>query len=258
LLMSETSTHSLIRESPVALYLQIEQELRGLLESGDLGPNAQVPSEIQLSDRFHVSRMTARKALDRLVAEGILFRQPGKGTFVAAPKITHGVSTQLSFSKAMAALGLRHHTRVLNATRVPAPAHIASLLGLHAGESVVFLRRLRFVEDEPAALHLSYLPGRYAGVLNGDLSGSLIELMDAVGAHVVDSLDSVEAVIGQGEDARLLRVASGTSLVRIEGVAFSSNRDPLKYNEALYRGDRFRFTVDTSGPPTLRLELKTL
>jgi DNA-binding GntR family transcriptional regulator len=81
--------------------------------------------------------------------------------------------------------------------------------------------------------------------------------MDAVGAHVVDSLDSVEAVIGQGEDARLLRVAPGTSLVRIEGVAFSPNREPLKYNEALYRGDRFRFTVDTSGPPALRLELKT-
>jgi GntR family transcriptional regulator len=65
-----------VRESPIPLYIQIEQELRGLVESGGLGPLAQVPSEAELSDRFGVSRMTARKALDRLVGDGILFRQP--------------------------------------------------------------------------------------------------------------------------------------------------------------------------------------
>lgn len=254
--MPGNPSSSLARPSPIALYLQIEQELRGLIESGELGPLAQVPSEHQLSDRFRVSRMTARKALDRLVAEGILLRQPGKGTFVANPKITHWVSTQLSFSRAMAALGLPHRTQVLNASVIAAPANIASLLGLNAGASVVFLRRLRIVEDEPAALHLTYLPGRYAGVLEGDLTGSLIALMDAVGAHVVDSHDSVEAVLARGPDARLLGIPSGTALVRVEGIAFSANREPLKYNEALYRGDRFRFTVDTAGPATLRLELK--
>ena len=83
-----------VRQSPVPLYIQIDEELRGQIESGELGPLAQVPSETDLAERFSVSRMTARKALDRLVADGMLFRQPGKGTFVAPTKIAHGASDQ--------------------------------------------------------------------------------------------------------------------------------------------------------------------
>ena len=106
-----------VRASPVPLYIQIDEELRGQIESGELGPLAQVPSETDLADHFSVSRMTARKALDRLVADGMLFRQPGKGTFVAPTKIAHGASQGLSFSAAMAAQGLSCETRVLEAER---------------------------------------------------------------------------------------------------------------------------------------------
>ena len=115
-----------VRASPVPLYIQIDEELRGQIESGELGPLAQVPSETDLAEHFSVSRMTARKALDRLVADGMLFRQPGKGTFVAPTKIAHGASQGLSFSAAMKAQGLRCETRVLEAESIKAPSNVAS------------------------------------------------------------------------------------------------------------------------------------
>jgi len=243
--------------SPIPLYLQIEEELRGLVESGELGPMARVPSESELSERFGVSRMTARKALDRLVADGILFRQPGKGTFVAQPKIAHGPSQLLSFSAAMTAQGVRHGTRVLDAGMVPAPGTVARDLRITPGSPVVLVRRLRLIDDEPAAIHRSYVPARFAAILQGDLSGSLTELMVKAGARVAYTNDAIEAVLASPDDARLLAVRTGSPLVFISGVAFSREMEPLRSTQALYRGDRFRFRVDTTGTPDLRMERKS-
>lgn len=244
------------RAAPTPLYLQIEEELRDLVRSGELNPLDRVPSEIELSERFGVSRMTVRKSLDRLVGEGVFFRRQGKGTFVAPHKIGHDISTKLSFSAAMHALGLTHSTTVLEAGVGPAPRNIGPVLGEVGEASIIFLRRLRSVEDEPAAIHLAYLPAWLAGILGGDLSGSLTELMAEAGARVAHSRDTAEAVSATEEDARLLRVSEGAPLIRIEGVAFSADRHPVRYTEALYRGDRFRFSVDTTNADNPGLEIK--
>jgi len=244
------------RTSPIPLYIQIEEELRSSIRAGALKPLDQVDSESELSERFNVSRMTARKALDRLVGDGLLFRQPGKGTFVATPKIDYGPSQQLSFSAAMAALGLDHQTRVLDSGIAVPPARIAHALGLGMDAPTVFLRRLRSVEGQPAAIHTAYLPARFGSILDGDLTGSLTELMGSVGARVAEATDSIEAVLATGEDARLLGVASKSPLILISGVALSSSLTPLRYSEGLYRGDRFRFSVDSTRPPDLRIEFR--
>jgi GntR family transcriptional regulator len=242
------------RASPIPLYIQIEEEIRGSIDSGALGELARVPSETDLAAQFRVSRMTARKALDRLVGDGILFRRAGKGTFVAQPKIAHGPSQKLSFSASMRALGLSLSTRVLDSGVQRAPSHVAHALELPAASSVVFLRRLRIVAGEPAAIHTSYLPPQYASVLEGDLTGSLTELMIGAGARVAEAKDTIEAVAAAGDEAELLRVRPGDPLILIEGVAYSSSGQPLRYTRALYRGGRFRFTVDTSRPAQIAVE----
>lgn len=237
-----------VRESHIPLYIQIEEELRGSIRSGELLALAQVPSEADLSDRFRVSRMTARKALDRLVGDGLIFRQPGKGTFVAPPKISHGPSQSLSFSAAMRAQNIAFETRVLEAGLVHAPSNIAAALSLPVDGGVVFMRRLRMVEGEPSALHVSYLPARYSLLLEADLTGSLSELVAGVGARIESTRDTIEAVIARGDEARVLGVSVGSPLILIQGVAYSASREPLRYTESMYRGDRWRFMLDTTRP----------
>jgi GntR family transcriptional regulator len=246
----------IVRASPVPLYIQIEEELRGQIETGDLGPLAQVPSETDLADRFDVSRMTARKALDRLVGDGMLFRQPGKGTFVAPLKMAHGASQGLSFSAAMRGLGVSCETRVLEAGMVRAPLSVARALGLANGSQAVFMRRLRVVEGQPLAIHLSYLPGRLSAILDADLTGSLGELMGRIGARVERSEDVVEAVLATGQEAELLRVHLHAPLVFIRGTAFSTANEAVRYSEALYPGDRWKFRLDSTREADLRPELK--
>ncbi len=248
-------TTELDQDSPVPLYIQIEQRIGRAVNVGELEPMSRVSSELKLAATFGVSRMTARKAVDRLVAEGMLFRRQGKGTFVAPPKIAHGLSTQLSFGQAMSALGLQLSTKVLRNSMAPAPDEVANALQIVPGASTVYIRRLRIVEGQPAAIHSSYLPGGYGAILNHDLSGSLTSAMAAVGARVEHSRDTVEAVLASPDEAEELGIEAGSPLLMIEGVAFSAGT-PVRYTKALYRGDRFKFSVDTSQPADLRVEIK--
>jgi GntR family transcriptional regulator len=156
----------------------------------------------------------------------------------------------------MRALGLDVATRVLEAEMVSAPSSIALALRVPASSQVVYMRRLRFVEGVPAAIHLSYLPARCSALLNGDLSGSLTDLMAREGWRVAQARDAVEAVAATGDEARLFEVHVGAPLVLIRGVAYSVSEEPLRYSEALYRGDRWRFNVD-SNHPDFRPEPKT-
>lgn len=244
------------RASHIPLYLQIEQDLADLIRSGKLKPYAQVPSEAELADRYEVSRMTGRKALDGLVHQGALFRKAGKGTFVAPPAISHRFSTALSFSAAMDELGLQHSTRVLNAELIPASPAVAEALAVSPSTPVAYVRRLRLVEQEPAALHSAFLPERFATILIEDLEQSLTSVMDNVGARLVTTRDTVSAVNADREEAALLGIARGTALVRQEGVGFSSVGARLRYTDGLFRADRFRFRVgDGEGSSDLQPEL---
>lgn len=247
----------IVRASPIPIYIQIEEEIRGSIESGKLGPLDQVASETELAALMGVSRMTARKALDRLVADGLLFRQPGKGTFVAPLKMAHAASQGLSFSAAMRAQGLQCSTDVLEAGLVRAPLKIAKELNLLSGAPVVVMRRLRRIDEMPVAIHLAYLPGRLSALLDADLTSSLSDLMGAVGARVERSEDTLEAVLATGEEAALLRVPNGAPLILIRGTAFTSANERVRYSEGLYPGAKWRLGMDIGRDADLRPELKT-
>lgn len=243
------------RGSHVPLYVQIGDDLRQRIADGSLRPGDQLPSEMELAETFGVSRMTARKGLDALVADGIVFRQPGKGSFVASTRISHDISTTASFSAAMQQLGLETETRVLRAAVVPAPAHIAAALHVDIGALVVHLERLRLVEGAPAAIHAAWLPRHLARVLEQDLEGSLLELLGTIGVSIRRARDTVEAGPASEREAQLLGIDDALPVVRILGVGFDEDDDRVRVTEAVYPADRFRFTVDTRSPSTLQVEL---
>lgn len=242
------------RNSPTPLFRQIEQRLRDDINSGRLPPLAKVPSEAELVRRFDVSRMTARRAVEALAAAGLVFRRAGIGTFVAAEKIAHELSTRVSFSKAMDDLGLPHRTKVLEAGTIRAQPHVARALQLPGNAQVVHLRRVRLVEDIPVAVHEAFLPQTYASIHEYDLRGSLNEIMGRVGAAVDVASDWVEATAADEEAASILGVKRGEPLVRIEGIGRSAAAVPLRFSSGLYRADRFRFRVESSAQLDVQAE----
>lgn len=251
-----TGRPDLVRDSPVPYYEQIAGWLRDEVLNGQFGPLARVPSEFELADAFAISRTTARKALDRLVQEGVLFRRAGKGTFVTANRIAYGASTHLSFSAMMSEAGYRTTTQVLLSKLVPAPPHVALALGIRARSPIVCIRRLRSIDGQPAAIHTTYVPAQYQAILGRDLTASLHDAMKAEGAREEESRDELEATAATPEEAMLLGIPEGSPLILVEGVGYSAALEPLRYTEGTYRADMFRFRVGTATPSEGWLRLK--
>src|SRR3981081_3043429 len=95
------------------IYLQLENLVRDKIDSGDWAPGIMLPSERQLCDTYGIARMTVRQAISNLVAEGLLTRTQGRGTFVARPRLRQPLSKLTSFTEDMRDRGLLGSTRPL-------------------------------------------------------------------------------------------------------------------------------------------------
>jgi GntR family transcriptional regulator len=239
-------TTVLNREAPRPLYLQIETVLDQKILSGEWKPGDRVSSENEIAAMYGVSRVTARQAIEQLVAKNMLYRRPGKGTFVSEQGLSYGFSTMLSFSASLKAKGFDVETRVLDHGVVPAPDYIAEKLCLDDDAELVVVRRLRIVDRIPAAIHASYLSARvYASLLQADVATqSLLSAVERIGGvRMAYSQDSMRAVSASVADADLLGVPPGTAMMELEGVVYDEQNRPCRYTKGIYRGNLFRFDV---------------
>ena len=242
--MSEES--KLDRDSPQPLFLQLDNLLRSQIKEGSLTPGDRIPSEHELSREHGISRMTARRALDTLVMEGLLFRRPGKGTYVSE-KVQWPGATVFSFSTAMASLGLAVTTRVVELTLDTPSESIARDLRVGQGEQIVRLTRLRLIEGQPVALHTSYMSREYyPAIRHADLvTTPLNKVMEAIsGRRIINSRDYVEVTLAHPEEAALLEIPAGSPLLLVRGLVLSERGHPERATKSLFRGDRFRFTIE--------------
>ena len=234
------------KESVRPLYIQLEDFLRHQIERGDWQPGERMPSEQELANRFEISRMTARKALTLLVTDGVLDRHPGKGTFVAQAKVP-AAATLTSFSTAMREMGLTVSSKVIEKTIMKPPPRVQEALQLQPGEQVIYLRRVRCIENQPVALMSSYMPASfYAALLAEEVTDRpLTAVMEAINSElkITASQDYFEASIARGEEADLLEVPKGSPVLLERGVVYAQNGVPVRNSKVVYRGDRFRLNL---------------
>lgn len=159
------------KEASRPLYLQIQAVLEEKILSGKWKAGEKAMSENEIAAKYQVSRVTARQAIEKLVAKNMLYRRPGKGTFVSEQGLAYGFSTMLSFSRSLQAKGFTVETRILDQGAVPASEEIAEKLRLTRDAEVVIIRRLRIVDGIPAAIHASYFSARiYSRLINTDVA----------------------------------------------------------------------------------------
>lgn len=161
-------------------YYTIEQALRARIKN--LMPHDPLPSETELCKEFKVSRMTARAAVMRLVADGLVYRESGRGTFVAAPNANRRADSLLRFSAEMRRQGRTPRSEVVEQSLRPGTSAELNRLRLGRGADVVAVVRVRLADDLPIALEHAVFPETAAGLLEADLvAGSLHGALAALG-----------------------------------------------------------------------------
>lgn len=238
---------SLGKNVPIPLYYQIKTRLMEAIENGQLKPGDRVPSERELTEKFNVSRMTARQALAELESQGVLYRVQGKGTFVATPKLEQPLAGITSFTEDMRRRGLEPGARVLSVEEVPAGRRVGRALGLAETTPVFRLERLRLAGGEPMALEVSHIPVALCPALfTVDFADqSLYKILaETFGVKLVKAVQSLEAVPADAYEADVLHVREGTPLLLLERISRDSTDRPAEFVRSLYRGDRYRFTTE--------------
>jgi len=231
-------------------------QLRGILldlVADELEADRPIPSERELGDRFGLSRMTVRQAVDRLVAEGALYRVPGRGTFVARAKIVMPLRLT-SFTQDMRARGLAPGAVDIGRGTVAASEVVAGSLGLAPGDPVHLVERLRTADGEPMAIERAHLPARVTpGLLDETLEDRSLYavLQEKFGLLLDTGEQTIEAVTAAASDARLLGVSRGSPVLLLVRRSFAGDL-PVEYVTSTYRGDRYQLRVSLDAPDSAR------
>ncbi|MFE5586861.1 GntR family transcriptional regulator [Kitasatospora sp. NPDC056531] len=223
-------------------YHQIEQALRSRI--ADHRPHDPLPSEAELCEEFGVSRMTARAAVQRLVAEGLVYRVSGRGTFVAEPPTHRRVESLVRFSEEMRRQGRKPSSRLISAGVRPAAPEEVHRLRLSKAAEVVEIVRVRLADDVPTALERAVFPGRLSALLDVDFrTASMHEALAGLGRVPTRGHSSVRAAAAGEDEAGLLAVAPGAALLVEERLILDQDDRPLELTESRYVGDRYALDV---------------
>jgi len=228
------------------LYARVETVLANEISDGELKVGDQLPTEDSLVARFGVSRITVRRAIQNLVSRGLVEIRRGKGTFVAAPKITQELTALSGFVEDMHALGRKPTARVIGKEIVAADATVASQLALTKGERVVRIRRVRLADGIPLSFDETFLPleiGKKVITNNLKVEPIFSLLESKYDVPLIEADYKLDAVAAEAEVAAALKIKQRSPVFRIERTSYSAGGRPVDYERLHYRGDLVQFVT---------------
>lgn len=231
--------------SPKPLYAQIKEYILLNIQSGVFPQDSKIPSEREMAEQFHVSRMTVTKAIQELVRDGLLYSRVGKGTFVRPHTIDQQLDSLTSFTEEMGQRGQRPSSRVLQAIIRPAEAEIAHALDILPGAEIVVLRRVRLADKQPVAVETSALMAALVpGILDHHdfARESLYDVLRSeYGLTMAYAEQTIEARHAAHDESLALDVDAGSPILHMTRITYNDMNRPIEYVRSAYRGDRYKF-----------------
>jgi len=227
------------------LYAQLKEQIIAAIACADLAPGDQIPSQRLLCEKYRMSHMTVRRAINELLHEGVIYAIPGKGLYVTELK-QDAEPLLRGFTEDMTQRGMVASSTVLAAEVVGASTVLSSALGVPIGTALVYLRRLRLADGAPVAVQGSYLPQALCpGLLEHDLArDSLFDLLRNVyRLRLADGTTTVEAALADAEHAKLLGLRVPAPLLVVEQLNYLDSGQVIEFVRSAYRADRYRLRL---------------
>lgn len=235
--------HALDKTTPVPLYYQLKSLLLQEIRSGNYPPGSMIPTELEISNMFEISRSTVQKAIIELVSEGYLYRVKSKGTFVAKPKIEqHLLSSLYRYHNEIERSGYKANIELLDRKIVDMPDVLIREKAGKPGDKAVYLYR-RWLTDQGELLErvISYLPyNRFGFLMEKELNGVFLhDLLDQNPETKIHRVvRCLEAVPASEDDVRYLDVHKNSAIQKLTTSRYDKSGNILDVSYAYYPGEK--------------------
>jgi GntR family transcriptional regulator len=252
--MNSDKAETALSPGPIPLYHQLEQEIRARILAGEFEPGAPMPTEERLCEQYGVSRITVRRALDSLIADGLVTKRRGVGTFAAAPPKAGVRSIRLSGSldEFLASAGALA-TEALSKAEIPAPREAVTGLRLREGDKVIRFELLANLEGAPVAYFEMYLPLAIGQQIRPqDIGGGqpVIRMIERkLNLRVGRAEQIIEAELAGEVAGKYLELPPTTPLLRVTRTYFDLTGAPVEMIVARNHPDRYKYAIDFVARP---------
>jgi GntR family transcriptional regulator len=229
-------------------YQQIADSLRERLVQGEFDAGQVLPSEAQMGERYHASRVTIRKALELLRSEGLVESRQGFGWMATANPVAQPLTGLTTIEAQLEASGRSTERRILAFRFVDTVSDRAAAAKL--GDRVLEVRRLNLADGQPFARVTVWCRED----LGADLSRAQVathSFYDIIGVDIGGATQTIGADVVSDADAELLGVPKGSAVLTVERTTFDSDRAPVLVAEHVFPAHMTRFVVELPKAPRL-------
>jgi GntR family transcriptional regulator len=236
----------IMNKTESSLYIRVRNQLVVDIESGVLKPNDSLPSERMLSEKFKVSRMTARQALIQLEKEGFAYKDGRRCRFVSEPIVNYDLTKTISFFTSSASETSELCITVIGCETIAANEEQCNRLNLSIGSEIHCYSRLCRLGRRPAFIEEEYVSAeRFPGLCEHDLAQPLSLLFEsAYGIRSVRDQVTISQIYFSTKILNTLELEEATSGILLEQTVFDEADQPISFGCQFWRGDVARFSAD--------------
>jgi len=227
------------------LYIQLTRIFIDEIKSGKWSVDQKIPSESELCDQYHVSKITVRQAINNLASDGYLMKIQGKGTFVTSVMPVVGLAMKTRFTEEMFGEEVKSDKELLVKGIADPPAEIKAYL--RTTEMIYRFLCRRMVNSKPAYLDESYIPYHMLpDIENIDIiqSSMYVLLYEIARLKIFKMIQTVEILNVDDESARHLDIQPGVPALAVHRLLLSSDNTPVGYTRFIGRSDRYKFQTE--------------
>jgi len=227
-------------------YVHIHQWLRTMIDKGEIKRGDKLPTETELSHLFAANRMTVRKAMDILVVDAMVIRQPGKGTFLVSEKpkdLIYTLKNITSFDNDMQSSGMLPTYQAIEVKVVQLDGEVNKMLKLKNDKRAIYSLRVLHADDNPVLIEKSYLPYfKFKDILDMDFNATLYQIITEKFDITLDyATQCLTAELSGEEETRIFRLPQPCPCMKMETVLYDARSSPVEALFACYRGDKYKF-----------------
>ena len=234
------------KNSIVPMYKQLAETIKQQILSGELKESERLMTESELCDKYNVSRITVRQAINLLVESEYVTKRQGIGTFVTPKKLGRIMNPgkPMSFTEICAADGKKSSAEILSVKRCKAEKRLASELEIAVDSEILKIVRVRKSDGIPVMIEETYIPSKYSYVTEGDLSGSIYAILCEHGTFPAHAKKTISIFYATEREEKYLEVNVKDPLLFHNDLVMDEKGNVILVSKLVINPERFVLTIE--------------